>query len=168
MTFGIRLQNEGLGQVAKYRRCCQSPLQGLEGLLVLGTPKPGYISCLLLGALGSVAHQIMERPGNPGKPADEPPVITSKAKQLCCRRWCWPVLHTLHLARLAAHSISRDCVAKTGDFTPQELALAGFQFQTCLCHPLQESFQMLHVFVERLGVDKEVVEVDKQKLEGKI
>ena len=48
-----------------------------------------------------------------------------------------------------------------GDFTPQELALAGFQFQTCLCHPLQELLQVLRVFVERLGVDKEVVEVDK-------
>ena len=133
---GIRLQDEGLGvvSVAKYWSCCHSPLQGFEGLLVLGTSKPGYVSCLLLGVFGSFAHQVMEQPGNPGKPADEPPVITGKAKkaaQLCCR-WCWPVLHTLHLARLAAHSISRDRVAKIGDFTPQELALAGFQFQTCL------------------------------------
>ena len=90
---GIRLQNEGLGvvSVAKYRSCCHSLLQGVEGLLVLGTPKPGYVSCLLLGALGSFAHQVMERPGNPGKPADEPPVITGKVKkaaQLCCRCWC--------------------------------------------------------------------------------
>ena len=75
------------------------------------------------------------------------------------------VNHALYLARLAAQSISQDRVAKMGDFAPQELALAGFQFQTCLCHPLPESFQ---VFVERLGVDKEVVEVDKQKLEGKV
>ncbi len=103
---------------------------------------PGYISCFLLGVLGPFAHQVMERPGNAGKPADEPLVINGRAKkaaQLCCR-WCWPVLHTLHLARLAAHFISRDRVAKISDFTPQELALAGFQFQTCLCHPLQESF----------------------------
>ena len=138
---------------------------------MLGTPKPEYISCLLLGALGSVAHQVMEQRSSPGKPADEPLVITCKAKkavQLCCWWWCWPVLYTLHHARLAAYSISRDRVARIGDFTPQELALAGFQFETCLCHPLQESFQVLHVFVERLVVDKEVVEVDEQKLEGKV
>ena len=71
--------------------CCHSPLQGVEGLLVLGTPKPGYVSCLLLGVLGPFAHQVMERPGNPGKPADEPPLITGKAKKaahLSCRCWC--------------------------------------------------------------------------------
>ena len=66
------------------------------------------------------------------------------------------VTHALYLARLAGHSISRDRVAKICDFkicdfkicdfkicdfATQELALAGFQFQTCLCHPLPESFQ---------------------------
>ena len=136
---GIRLQNEGLGvvSVAKYRSCCQSPRQGSEDLSVVGASKPGYVSCLLFGVLGPFAHQVMERPGNPGKPADEPPVITGKAKkaaQLCCRCWCWPVRYTLYLSRLAAHSICLDRVAKIGDFTPQELALAGFLFQTGLCH----------------------------------
>ena len=43
-------------QRSKYRSCCQNPLQGSEGLLVLGTPKPGYISCLLLEVLGSFTH----------------------------------------------------------------------------------------------------------------
>ena len=53
-------------------------------------------------------------------------------------------------------------------FVPQEVALAGLQFQTVLPESIEDDFQSLTMGVKVIGKDYDVIQIDEQRLKRQI